>query len=62
LLLVPRSAQKLFGWFGGYGIEGTGLILASIGFEPGALFAVLVGVAEFFGGLMLAAPRLCGGR
>ena len=58
LLLVPHGAQKLFGWFGGYGIEGTGQFMASLGFEPGALFAVLVCAAEFFGGLMLAAGLL----
>ena len=52
LLLVPHGAQKLFGWFGGYGIEGTGQFMASLGFEPGALFAVLVGAAEFFGTLL----------
>ncbi len=35
LILAAHGAQKLFGWFGGYGLEGTGQWLASIGLEPG---------------------------
>ncbi len=36
LILVPHGAQKLFGWFGGYGLEGTGGYLSkSLGLEPG---------------------------
>ncbi|SLN61770.1 DoxX family protein [Oceanibacterium hippocampi] len=52
-LLIPHGAQKLFGWFGGYGLEGTGQYFASIGFEPGIVFAALVGLLEFFGGIAL---------
>ncbi len=55
LILVPHGAQKLFGWFGGYGLEGTaGFFSGQLGLEPGMFFAVLVGSTEFFGGLMLA--------
>ena len=54
LLLVPHGAQKLFGWFGGHGLEGTAGWLESIGFAPGLLFALGIGALEFFGGLMLA--------
>ena len=54
LLLVPHGAQKLFGWFGGHGLEGTAGWLESIGFAPGMVFALLIGSLEFFGGLMLA--------
>jgi len=43
----------MFGWFGGYGLEGTGQWLASIGLEPGYLMALASGSAEFFGGLAL---------
>ncbi|MAE21235.1 MAG: DoxD-like family protein [Pseudomonas sp.] len=54
LILAAHGAQKLFGWFGGYGLEGTGQWMASIGLEPGFLMALLAGSAEFFGGLALA--------
>ncbi|WOX06353.1 DoxX family protein [Microbulbifer pacificus] len=52
-ILAAHGAQKLFGWFGGYGLEGTGQWMASIGLEPGYLMALLAGSAEFFGGLAL---------
>ncbi len=54
LFLVPHGAQKLFGWFGGYGIEATGQFFASKLGLPASL-ALLAGLIEFFGGLMLAA-------
>ncbi|MDO3722140.1 DoxX family protein [Marinobacter sp. chi1] len=54
VILAAHGAQKLFGWFGGYGLEGTGQWMASIGLEPGYLMALLAGGAEFFGGLALA--------
>jgi putative oxidoreductase len=55
LILVPHGAQKLFGWFGGHGLEGTGGFFAqNLGLEPGIFWAALVGAAEFFGGLFLA--------
>ena len=53
LILAAHGAQKLFGWFGGYGLEGTGQWMASIGLVPGYLMALLAGSAEFFGGLAL---------
>ncbi|MBB3190133.1 DoxX family protein [Halomonas cerina] len=53
LILAAHGAQKLFGWFGGYGLEGTAQWLASIGLAPGTLMALLAGGAEFFGGLAL---------
>jgi putative oxidoreductase len=52
------GAQKLFAWFGGYGLEGTGQWMASIGLEPGYLMALMAGSAEFFGGLLLIAGLL----
>lgn len=54
LTLAAHGAQKLFGWFGGYGLEATGQWMASVGIEPGWLMALLAGSAEFFGGLALA--------
>jgi putative oxidoreductase len=54
LLLVPHGAQKLFGWFGGYGIEATGQFFATK-FGLPASMAVVAGLVELVGGLMLAA-------
>ncbi|ANW25987.1 oxidoreductase [Vibrio coralliilyticus] len=53
IIFIAHGAQKLFGWFGGYGLEGTGQWMASIGLGPGVLMAFLAGSAEFFGGLFI---------
>lgn len=53
VIFVAHGAQKLFGWFGGYGLDATAGWMASIGLEPGVLMAALAGGAEFFGGLAL---------
>lgn len=53
IILFAHGAQKLFGWFGGYGLAGTGQWMTSIGIEPGYVMALLAGSAEFFGGLAL---------
>ncbi|MDP4536303.1 DoxX family protein [Alkalimonas collagenimarina] len=53
IIFAAHGAQKLFGWFGGYGLEGTGGWMESIGLAPGVLMAFLAGSAEFFGGLAL---------
>lgn len=52
-IFVAHGAQKLFGSFGGYGLEGTGQWMASVGLEPGYLMALAAGSAEFFGGIAL---------
>lgn len=52
--IAAHGAQKLFGWFGGYGLAGTGEWLESIGFRPGRLMALGAGLAEAGGGLLLA--------
>ena len=57
-IFAVHGAQKLFGWFGGYGLEGTGQFFGSLGLEPGLLMALLAGAAEFFGGLALVAGLL----
>jgi putative oxidoreductase len=54
LILAAHGTQKLWGWFGGYGIAGTGGWLESIGFRPGKAMAVVTGLAELAGGLGLA--------
>lgn len=53
IIFMAHGAQKLFGWFGGYGLEGTGGWMESIGLAPGFLMALLAGSAEFFGGLFI---------
>lgn len=53
IIFIAHGAQKLFGIWGGGGLEGTGQFFASIGLTPGYLMALLAGVAEFFGGLAL---------
>lgn len=54
LAFAAHGAQKLFGWFGGYGLAGTGGFLESLGFRPGKTFATAAALAEFVGGLLLA--------
>jgi putative oxidoreductase len=52
-LMAAHGSQKLFGWFGGYGIAGTGGFMESLGFRPGRAFAAAAGLAEFAGGLLI---------
>jgi putative oxidoreductase len=58
LSLAAHGAQKLFGWFGGYGLAGTGQFLEQLGFRPGRVRAAQAGLAEVVGGLFLAAGFL----
>ncbi|ULO07792.1 DoxX family protein [Paenibacillus sp. 19GGS1-52] len=52
---VGHGAQKLFGWFGGYGPKGTGGYMESIGMKPGVAMAVLAGLMELVGGILFVA-------
>lgn len=54
LLMAGHGAQKLFGWFGGYGLTGVSGYLESIGFRPGKPFALAASLSEVFSGLLLA--------
>ena len=54
LTMAAHGAQKLFGWFGGYGLAGTGGFLEQLGFVPGRRHALFAGLAELSGGLLLA--------
>jgi putative oxidoreductase len=54
LAFVGHGTQKLFGWWGGYGPQGTGGFFSSLGYKSGVQMAVLAGVAEAGGGLLLA--------
>ncbi|MFJ7147986.1 DoxX family protein [Streptomyces sp. NPDC100445] len=53
-VLAAHGAQKLFGWFGGHGLEGTGQFMESVGYSPGKASATASGLAEAGGGLLLA--------
>lgn len=55
LTFAAHGTQKLFGWFGGHGLEGTGQFFDSIGVKPGKQMALLAGLGELAGGLMFAA-------
>ena len=52
-VFIAHGGQKLFGWWGGYGLETTGQWMASIGLEPGFAMAMIAGGIEFFGGIAL---------
>jgi putative oxidoreductase len=54
-LFFGHGTQKLFGWFGGYGPEGTGGFFESLGLRPGRQHAMAAGTAEAGGGALLAA-------
>lgn len=58
LLFAGHAMQKLAGWFGGYGISGTGGYFESIGIKPGRLMASLAGLGELIGGLLFAVGLL----
>ncbi len=58
LLFAGHGAQKLFGWFGGAGIDGTASTFEKIGLRPSRVHARAAGFNEFAGGLLLAAGFL----
>jgi putative oxidoreductase len=54
LLFVGHGSQKLFGLFGGFGLEGTGGFFESLGLSPGRLHAIAAGAGELIAGALLA--------
>lgn len=54
LTLAAHGTQKLFGWFGGYGLAGTGGFMEQLGFHPGRRAAFMAGLSETLGGTLLA--------
>jgi putative oxidoreductase len=54
LLFVGHGTQKLFGWFGGGGPEGTGKFFEQVGLRPGRESALAAGTAETGGGALFA--------
>ncbi|MGI5448298.1 DoxX family protein [Streptomyces sp. CA-243310] len=58
LTMAAHGGQKLFGWFGGGGISGTGRFFTASGYPAGDAMAVVAGLTETLGGLGLAAGLL----
>jgi putative oxidoreductase len=54
LTMAAHGSQKVFGWFGGYGLDGTGKFFEALGFHPGRRHALAAGFVEIAGGLLLA--------
>jgi putative oxidoreductase len=54
VLFIGHGTQKLFGWFGGHGPEGTGQFFEGLGLKPGIKHARAAGASEAGGGLLLA--------
>ena len=55
ILMAAHGSQKLFGWFGGYGLTGTGTFFEQLGFRPGRLFAAAASLTEVLGGVLVMA-------
>jgi putative oxidoreductase len=53
-LMVGHGTQKLFGWFGGYGIAGTAGYFEQLGFRPGRLFVITAAFSEVASGILIA--------
>ena len=54
LIMAAHGASKLLGWFGGYGLRGTGEFFVQLGFQPGAAFAAAASLSEIISGLLVA--------
>ncbi|MEO8622980.1 MAG: DoxX family protein [bacterium] len=54
LIMSAHGAQKLFGWFGGYGLTATGQFLVQLGFRPARLFAAIASTTEVVCGILIA--------
>lgn len=52
LSFMAHGTQKLFGWFGGSGVTGTGDFFTGLGFRPGKIFAVTASLTETLGGFL----------
>jgi putative oxidoreductase len=54
LIMAAHGASKLLGWFGGYGLRGTGEFFVQLGFQPGRAFAAAASLSEIISGLLVA--------
>jgi putative oxidoreductase len=52
-LMAAHGAQKLFGWFGGHGLDAVGGMFESLGFRPGRFFAAVASLGELTAGVLL---------
>jgi putative oxidoreductase len=58
IVMAAHGTQKLFGWFGGHGIAGTGAFFDALGFRPGRTMALAAGLSEITSGLLVASGFL----
>jgi putative oxidoreductase len=58
-LMAGHATQKLFGWFRGAGLDGTGVVFHVYGVRPGAAMALSAGAAELTGAILIAAGLVC---
>src|SRR4051812_23233448 len=58
LVMAAHGAQKLFGWFGGYGLGAVAGMFNSLGFRPGRPFALAAALSELVSGLLVATGLL----
>jgi putative oxidoreductase len=54
LIMAAHGTSKLLGWFGGYGLRGTGEFFVQLGFQPGPAFAAAASISEIVSGLLVA--------
>src|SRR5262245_35293952 len=54
LSMAAHATQKLFGWFGGHGLAGTGGYFEMLGFRPGRRFAFAASATELVSGILIA--------
>lgn len=54
IVMAAHGTQKLFGWFGGYGLHKTGEFFVQLGFWPGSAFAAAASVTEIVSGILVA--------
>src|SRR6185295_4964382 len=54
LVMAAHGTQKLFGWFGGHGLNKTGEFFVHLGFRPGRAFVTAASVTEITSGLLVA--------
>ena len=53
LIMAAHGASKLLGWFGGYGLRGTGEFFVQLGFRPGPAFAAAASLSKIISGLLV---------
>lgn len=54
LYMAAHGAQKLLGWFGGHGLDGTSAFFEQIGFGPARRFVIAASLTELVSGILVA--------